>query len=109
MKKELEIAWAAGLFEGEGSIVFDAKQKNPLSLKMTDKDVMERFIDVVGYGNLTGPYMYKKSSNKTPYWAWQVYKRTEILRVLKIFLPYLGKRRSKRANDVINHLNEIIN
>ena len=72
---------------------------------MTDKDVMERFINIVGYGNLLGPY---KGTNK-PIWEWKVAKSLEVLRILKMFLPHFGKRRSERAIEAINHLHEIIN
>ena len=76
---------------------------------MTDKDVMERFVNVVGFGNLTGPYMYEKSRNKTPFWSWQIAKSKEVLRILKMFLPHFGLRRAAKAIEAINHLNEIIN
>ena len=76
---------------------------------MTDKDVMERFADVVGHGKLYGPYRYEKSGNRKPYWQWKAWKNPEVLRILKMFLPHLGKRRSEKAIEAINHLNEIIN
>ena len=106
-----DIVWAAGLFEGEGSITFDRNNQHTrkLSMSMTDKDVMERFVDVVGYGNLRGPYRYEKSGNKLPYWQWAFSKKKEVVRILKMFLPYFGKRRSERAIEAITHLNEIIN
>jgi len=102
-----DIVWAAGLFEGEGCISFDSRQPKlrQVSLAMTDKDVMERFINIVGFGNLLGPY---KGTNK-PRWDWKVAKSSEVLRILKMFLPHFGKRRAKKAIEAINHLNEIIN
>ena len=104
-----DIVWAAGLFEGEGCIHFKTNRPNQrvLSISMTDKDVMERFVDVVGYGNLNGPYMGKLSTK--PFWKWQLYKGTEVIRILKMFLPHFGKRRAERAIEAINHLNETIN
>ena len=104
-----DIVWAAGLFEGEGSIPSDASNKNQrrLSLRMTDKDVMERFVSVVGYGNLNGP-KWTKGSTK-PLWQWSIEKRPEVLRILKMFLPHLGKRRAEKAIEAITHLNEITN
>ena len=106
-----DIVWAAGLFEGEGSITHAANypHKKQLSIGMTDKDVMERFVDVVGHGKLYGPYCYKKSGNRKPYWQWKAYKSSEILRILKMFLPHFGKRRAEKAIEAINHLHETIN
>ena len=74
---------------------------------MTDLDVMERFVDVVGHGNLNGPKWNPKSTK--PYWRWTVSKTSEVLRILKMFLPHFGKRRAEKAIEAINHLNEIIN
>ena len=75
---------------------------------MTDKDVMERFVDVVGYGKLNGPYSYKTRPTHKQFWQYKVEKRTEVLRILKMFLPHFGKRRAKKAIEAINHLHEII-
>ena len=107
-----DIVWAAGLFEGEGCIhILQQKLKKKtyrtLSLSMTDLDVIERFVDVVGYGNLRGPCMAKLSTK--PYWQWNICKRPEVSRILKMFLPHFGKRRAERAIEAINHLNEITN
>jgi len=105
-----DIVWAAGLFEGEGCISFDHRRTNSrtIQMKMTDLDVMERYVDVVGYGKLRGPYKEKRPGTK-PFWQHSVYKGSEVLRILKMFLPHLGKRRSEKAIEAINHLNEIIN
>ena len=101
-----DIVWAAGLFEGEGCITFNSRQPNlrKVYIAMTDKDVMERFVNIVGFGKLLGPY---KGTNK-PRWEWAVSKSSEVLRILKMFLPHFGKRRAKKAIEAINHLHEII-
>ena len=111
-----DIVWAAGLFEGEGCIFTDKYRPNQrrLTMNMTDKDVMERFVNVVGYGNLNN-YTYseaKQSCHKAtlkPYWQWKVAKAKEVLRILKMFLPHFGKRRAEKAIEAITHLNETIN
>ena len=104
-----DIVWAAGLFEGEGCITKHTKGSGyrKLVIGMTDSDVMERFVDVVGYGKLNGPYNSK--SGYKPFWRWEIVKSKEVLRILKMFLPHLGKRRAKKALEAINHLHEIIN
>ena len=109
-QRSTDIVWAAGLFEGEGCISTPARNKSnqrSIYIGMTDKDVMERFVDVVGYGNLNGP-KWTKGSTK-PLWQWAVEKRPEVLRILKMFLPHLGKRRAEKAIEAITHLNEITN
>jgi hypothetical protein len=42
---ETEVAWLAGLLEGEGCFYFNPRKKNPdtkIQLSMTDKDIVER-------------------------------------------------------------------
>ena len=103
-----DIVWAAGLFEGEGCIYINSNRiYAQLILQMTDLDVMERFVDVVGHGNLNGPYWQKNSTK--PCWRWAVSKSSELQRILKMFLPHLGIRRAEKAIEAINHLHETIN
>ncbi len=73
---------------------------------MTDKDVMQRFVNVIGYGTLYGPYI---RGTYKPVWQWEIGKKVEVVRILKMFLPHFGKRRSEKAIEAINHLNETIN
>ena len=103
------IEWAAGLFEGEGSIshtIANGKQYPRLSLGMCDKDIVEDFARVVGYGNVTGPRQQK--ADWSPRYDWQICKRSEIKRILELFMPYLGLRRGYKAlnclDDIDNHL-----
>ena len=106
-QKSTDIAWAAGLFEGEGSIVTDSSQPNARSIRMemTDQDVMERFLRIVGYGKLNGPYNYPgKPEHYLPTYYSKITRRSEVLRILKMFLPYFGERRSAKATEAINHI-----
>lgn len=100
VNKDLQIAWAAGLFEGEGCITDIDSPNNPLlQMTMTDKDVMEKFVEIVGYGNLTHvnkSATYQKDHWKDQ-WKWAVRKKSEVTRILSMFLPYFGDRRAYKA------------
>jgi hypothetical protein len=50
-----EIAWAAGLFEGEGCIT-EVDKRFVAALKNTDEWVVRRFHDIVERGRAYGPY-----------------------------------------------------
>ena len=71
-----ELAWAAGLFEGEGSFSRSAKGRVRASLKMVEESSVRRFHDAVGVGKVYGPYgPYKKQTDKDgyerrPYFMW---------------------------------------
>jgi hypothetical protein len=94
----LNIAWAAGLFEGEGSISIDKRNDVPaLHMSMTDKDVVERFAEIVGVGSITHrPYEPPLKEQ----WAWQA-SGTNAVNVLNELLPWLGARRRARAEEVL--------
>lgn len=90
-----DIAWAAGLFEGEGTI-FSADGGRPrLALCMTDKDVVDRFRDILG-GTVSGPYREGQENRKLMY-KWQEGKVGTVQSVLRQFWPYLGERRREQA------------
>ena len=106
-QKSIDIAWAAGLFEGEGCILTDSSQPNTRGIRMTmtDQDVMERFVRIMGYGKCNGPYRRPGSKE---HWLSEYHckitRRSEVLRILKMFLPYLGERRYAKAMEAINHI-----
>ena len=104
---ESDIAWAAGVFEGEGSVGVSGKSKAPvtyMSMGMSEQDVLDRFTSIVGTGKVYGPY--KGQGSKTPahykpMFHWKIRQITEIQRILRLFYPYLGERRRSEAAGVI--------
>ena len=98
-------AWAAGLFEGEGSITYPGKQLGPgrrvrLQLKMTDEDVVRRFQQVVG-GIVYGPYKYlhKDGHIRKAAWMWTS-DGVDAAELLRRWWPWLGERRRARIEEV---------
>jgi len=70
-----EIAWAAGLFEGEGSITHIGRRGQSFELQvainMTDGDVIRRFDEIVDRGKVYGPYLpLSHGDRRKPYWRW---------------------------------------
>src|SRR5438309_46060 len=99
----LELAWAAGLFEGEGSIHCKPQGKRgsgaQLRLGMNDKDVVERFRAIMGCGGL---YPHRPGTGSTkPNWTWYVYSAEKVSAILNALLPYLGQRRSAKAREAL--------
>lgn len=107
VREPTAIAWAAGLFEGEGAIYFDRTRYDKgngrlrlgLTLSSTDEDVIHRFRSVVGVGTLTGPYWRDNSTR--PYWVWQTRSTAPVAYVTGLFRPYLGKRRLEKLNAAL--------
>jgi len=89
------LAWAAGLFEGEGCFsVQRQRHRNEYRymravINMTDEDVLRRFCSIVGEGRVSGPH--SKGRHK-PQWTWTA-SGPAAVRVFEMFKPFLGKRR----------------
>jgi hypothetical protein len=98
-----ELAWAAGVFEGEGCIrltTTNGSTYGRLCMNMTDYDVMERFHKIMG-GNFRNAG--KLPSGKTK-WDWDI-GQTKLVRLALIkLLPFLGNRRAHKALDVLDHI-----
>lgn len=110
-----QIAWAAGLFEGEGTIVHrktnGSKNGWTLSISSTDKDVLEKFFKIVGCGKLYGPYGYANDSNRRrehhkPYWRWSVADKNGVIKLGNLFMPWLCFRRKEKLLECLQHLEE---
>ena len=73
-----------------------------MELWMTDYDVVRRFMDIVGVGNLGE--RAKQKEHWKPVLGWRLYKRAEIKKVIETFLPYFGDRRAHKALDILDSL-----
>jgi hypothetical protein len=96
------VEWAAGLFEGEGTIVTRPRGRGTITetdiqLASTDEDVVRELHNVLGEGFVYGPYQY---GNRKPYWKYAAYGPVAIS-VLRRLLPYLCSRRASRAAQAI--------
>lgn len=106
---EQQTAWAIGLFEGEGSIVFGRERCVSLVIQMTDKDIIERFYKIIKKGSVTGPYKVK-DINKHGYkntWRWGLFDGKEVRSVLLQWIPVLGNRRQEKALLAIERLKNL--
>lgn len=99
-----DLAWTAGLFEGEGCIT-DASPKTTkvvhpiLQLKMTDEDVVRRFRDIVGHG-VVRIENHRKSHWKT-IWRVRITGHEIVQATIAAFWPWLGRRWRERAVEVL--------
>jgi hypothetical protein len=100
-----EIAWAAGLFEGEGSISYARRGGVPrLTLGSTDFDVVERFLNVIGRGGIRANKI--RAGNK-PLKTWSAWTAPDCIYVLKLLLPWLGARRRAKALEALEQARKI--
>ena len=100
--QQLNVAWATGIFEGEGCIAWSKQKGQPrLSVRMTDRDAVLRVYDTFGVGHLTGPYTSSTKNPDKPLWRWRTSTIRDTYPVLELMWPYLGERRKARAKEVI--------
>jgi hypothetical protein len=97
MGKE-DVAWAGGLFEGEGSFAPEVDRRIQkvylqMALVSTDEDVVRRFHEIVGHGNVYGPI--GNGDGHKPYWRWRT-RGQNAIKVGRVLLPHLGSRRRER-------------
>ena len=97
----MSVEWAAGLFEGEGCIWLAGGTYPRIKLLMTDRDVVERFADVVG-GTCRerSHHRHDAPSHLKPIYGVEM-TGAEAKRVLRMFLPYLGERRGAKAREAM--------
>lgn len=102
---ESNIAWAAGLIEGEGCFTLHSDGKRPYFLMdMTDKDVLEKFQVVFPNTNLRGPYIHKNKPKHKERFRIDAYGDKAII-IMKSVYPYLGQRRKARVDELLSNDN----
>lgn len=99
------MAWAAGLFEGEGSIVLHNDGRRVLlALGMTDRDVVERFAAIVEAGAVTTLRRDDRAPQYKRMYRWTVGSNAEVVRLLTLMRPWLGDRRGAKADEALEQI-----
>lgn len=102
---DIELAWAAGFFDGEGSFHAHASHKtNPklaISISQKDREVLDRFHAAVsGIGGVNGPYEYDTRGRTFNYRA---YNR-DAEAVFELLRPFLGSIKVAQAEAVLGRV-----
>jgi hypothetical protein len=96
-----DVAWAAGLFEGEGSFyIWRKKSQARASMTSTDRDVLERFIEIVGIGTIIIPATIEGRKDR---FMWTIAGYDRVKAVIDLFEPWLGERRRIQAAEVLEN------
>lgn len=94
------LAWAAGIIEGEGYIgarPLGARSAGlQIQVGMTDQDVVQRLMDVLGRGNVTGPYSRSSAPHHKSIWNYGVYGK-DAYAILVALYPWFGSRRAETS------------
>jgi hypothetical protein len=111
MPTEVEVAWFAGILEGEGCFSImrysrrGGKSRDSLRVfvQMTDRDVIERAAKI---GEATTPPRCRKpqKAHWTPGW-YCLWSGAHAERVMRMVLPYMGERRSAAIQEALSESN----
>jgi hypothetical protein len=105
-----ELAWVAGVYEGEGTIVV---KSYPLAngsfaraarviITMTDRDVVERVHKILGFGVLLKPHgPYVNGGMTKPRHTLSIERKEWAQAFIAMVWPWLGERRRAQAKAVL--------
>jgi hypothetical protein len=93
-----EVAWMAGILEGEGCwTTRNSRTTWLVAVRMTDKDIIERLQRITGVGRVT---MEESARGHKTSWAWRVSARPHREWLTATVWPWLGVRRRERILEL---------
>ncbi|MDQ6858875.1 MAG: hypothetical protein M3Z65_07770 [Chloroflexota bacterium] len=105
------LAWAAGLFDGEGSVGLTGDPHRPsvwMELSQASAaavpDVLERFRAVVGVGRISGPRVVPSPWSKLPQYRWEAARFPDVERVAQMLYPYADVVKRERMFNSVDHV-----
>jgi hypothetical protein len=104
--------WAAGLYEGEGSVGLSRAGKDKaahvrdvrMTVSSTDRDVLERFLEVVGVGKIVALGRRPSALGAKQQFQWKLSRQAQVADLLWRFFPHLGERRTRQALEVLAYI-----
>ena len=89
---KIDLAWAAGFFDGEGNV--SVKRHNNYtranaSIAQVDRRVLDKFVGIVGFGKVYGPYQ-PRTPNSHEYYALHFTRFWEIQQLGVLLWDNLG-------------------
>jgi Fe-S cluster biosynthesis and repair protein YggX len=110
--KETDIAWIAGLLEGEGYFGIDNRSKDRyevsntppapfIKISMVDEDIIERLSQLLDKSYFSPT---RKTVTGKQVYTLHLGEKEKVLFVLQKILPYMGARRGERIKESISHL-----
>jgi len=98
------IAWAAGLIEGEGC--FTSHTNSPYFLMdSTDEDVLRKFQVVFPFTTFRGPYNHQHKEHYKPRWRVDAFGPKAVI-VMEAVYDYMGTRRKEKIDQLLKAYKE---
>jgi hypothetical protein len=104
-----DMAWLAGLYEGEGSCSIVRRYSNRpaarFHLGSTDRDVVDRVRRITSMGTISTSVRKKKNATiifkrkPKPFHLWEVSRKAHVRLLIGWLLPFMCKRRRERLKE----------
>src|SRR5258706_124056 len=114
VRTEHDVAWAAGIFDGEGSTsTYLTKPNNIPRRQMAvsqggvpgqKPSVLLRFKEIVRVGSVTGPRIVPSPWSRLPQYRWQANGRHVCSAAIKVIWPWLGPVKRAEIRAAMEHL-----
>ena len=108
-----ELAWAAGFFDGEGSVRAKWNMKGPRRNRaihaivgQREREPLDRFQAAVGVGKVYGP-SYTQTRDGKPMWRWETGNRDYVHLVCWLLWPYLCSTKRNQFDNTFARYHEM--
>ena len=109
---ETDVAWIAGLLEGEGYFGIDNRSKDRyeisktppspfIKVSMVDEDIIQRLSRLLDKSYFSPS---RKTVTGKQVYTLHIGEKEKVLSILQQILPYMGVRRGERITECISHL-----
>jgi|SRR5687768_327672 len=93
----IDIAWASGLIEGEGCFQITKQSQLTITVGSVDFDIIQRLYHIFKMGHIT----HRTLMSSKELYVWKVTKNKHVKEVLHLILPFMGKRRSSKIDELL--------
>lgn len=103
---DAEIAWVAGMYEGEGCISKTRGRGTDrflarVQITSTDSDVLDRIGEITNAGRIYWQDMTKYGENRKPLGCWVLNRQGQIDEFFMAVCSWLGRRRREQMEDIL--------
>lgn len=116
LKCDLEVAWAAGFFDGEGNCCISTATKRGRTYKafhfritqsgVKCPDTLIRFREALGnIGVIAGPFR-PRGLSKQPHWHFRINNREEGFRAIEMLLPFVSSAKREQMLDSMEQIEQ---
>jgi|SRR5215469_725774 len=97
-----ELAWAAGFFDGEGTVMWRGQSRKELTLTIAQADIrpLIRFAEAVGFPGVRGPYE-PRNPNGRLYYVYSVSSHIRVQAVIGMLWKFLSEPKREQATKAL--------